>query len=277
MDAKPLREEPRFAPPPNTANMVAACRSLAAAALHATSAIQIVNSAVAVVREVLRIDRVRVFLLDNASGKLKLHGCCESGLAPLADPQAIQPGNSIVEMVAQIGKAAIFENCATDPFYHRFTVGRAAGREPYLFFAAFPLRGRSSTAGVLTCSDPTPRELSSIENDFIDSITAQLAGALEHLQLRDQLEIAEQSLRHQTAELERQDLASMPAATTLAGAAQSHLNSIADLALMMRRQVLGEITLQQARALETLAAESENLRSALHPLFSRRIGEPPQH
>ena len=247
--------------------MVAAWRSLAAAAIHAKSLNQVLNLAAAVTSATLGVDSVKIFFIDRPQGTLKLQACCEKELARLPTQPAIQSINSIVEMVAQSGKAAIFENCAADPFYHQFAADRSMSRDRHGFFAALPIRGKSQTSGVLACSDGTPRELSSTDSDFIEAITDQLAAALDNFHLSEQLEMTRGELARQTDELERQRQARALVSLFIAGEARTRLNSIAATIHKLREQALGAITLEQDKALETMGAASDSLLATLNTLL----------
>lgn len=204
MDTKLLRKRPVADTRMDIGSMIGACRSLAAAASHAQSITQVLNLAALVANEALHVDKVRILLTDKQSAALRLEACFENCLATTPAPPTGQAVESILEMVAESGRAAIFENTAADPYYKQFTQGRTVNRDRHLFFAAFPIRGKLDVLGVLVCTDTRPRKLGAIDGDFIGAITDQLAVALDNFHLRELLEKSQREILQQASEIERQ-------------------------------------------------------------------------
>jgi len=263
MDSKPLEDSPIPTTRVETTRMAAVCQSLASAALHADDVLQVFDMAVADVGEVLNVDMVRIFLFDKETATLTPKAQFARFIAgrPLAYPA--QLGEAIVEMVAALGKSAIFENTAEESFFDGYHDSRTTGQYPCGFFAAFPMRGRLSHSGVLVCINRRPRELSAIESNFIEAIVGQLTVALDYFRLSESLESAHRELRGRSSEHDRESQTQAKIAAFVSCEVRSRLTSILGYVQLLQEQFLGRINSKQADALETIASESGSLLEAL--------------
>lgn len=267
MDAKPLRDRASLPTSAAPASRLTALRSLAAAATQAQSPSQLLQLAAAVISEALNLDRVRIFLLDPQVAALQLVASVENRLAIVPPPRDQQSMESILGMVAQSGKPAIFENILTDPFYNRFNQATPARRDRHRFFAAFPIGGQGKRHGVLLCANIRPRKLSDGDGDFLEAVADQIAAALAHFDSIQQLEITRRELAGKTDELERRAQAQAQVSSFISGEAEFRLKSMAATIQTLRQQNLGAVTLEHAKALESIASESDHLLATFNTLF----------
>ncbi len=263
MDSNPLLEDsPMPTTRVETRRIAAVCQSLASAALHSNDVMQVVDMAVADVGEVLNVDMVRIFLVDKETATLnpKAQFARFTAGCPVAYPA--QLGEVIVERVAASGKSAIFENTGEESYFDGSHDSRTTGQYPCGFFAAFPMRGKLSLAGVLVCINRRPRELSAIESNFIEAIVGQLTLALDYFRLSESLGSAERELRGRSSERGRNPTQAQ-IADFVSCEVRSRLTSILGYVQLLQEQFLGRINSKQADALDTIASESGSLLETL--------------
>jgi signal transduction histidine kinase len=243
--------------------MVAACQSLARAALQTNDVMQVFDMAVADVGEVLNVDMVRIFLFDSEPAPLnpKAQFARTAGFAAAYPAQF---GEEIVARVAASGKSAIFENIGEQSFLDCFHIGGITGQYACGFFAAFPMRGKLSRSGVvLVCINRQTRELSPIESNFIEAIVGQLTVALDYFRLSESLETAQPNRRSETGDYDGKSPSQAQIAAFVSCEVRSRLTSILGCVQLLQEQFLGGINAKQADALDTIASESDSLLETL--------------
>lgn len=172
-------------------------RRLQLAALNQTASVvsqsldlrQILDSSVNNVMDVMKVDAVLVFLLDEAAAELTL--TAYRGVSPpfVQGVGRLKVGEGFNGMVAKTGEPLYVEDALTDPSLTRMSV-REEGLRSQLIV---PLKSKGRTLGTLCASVRSYRRFSQDDMELLIAIANQIGVAIENARLYEhEREVAKQ-------------------------------------------------------------------------------------
>lgn len=144
--------------------------------------------------EIFDFDATRIFLFDRTQTELQLvaeHGMNTGGLVP----PVFSRGQGAVGKVAETGEAVIFSDVRADTKYESISLSKASKINRHNFLAAFPIKSKGRTLGVITCLGKDPRLLAPDEIRLATTMADQIGPAIENLNLFEEV-------KEKTAQLE---------------------------------------------------------------------------
>ena len=139
---------------------LAALNSVTTAASQSLELGDVLDEVIKKVTEVFGFDVTRVYLLDNDSNVLYPHASYETEPELAMRMPGLSLGEGNVGHVAATGETLIFEDVVQDPRYSERSRGGGTRNAGLRFFAAFPIKSKSRTVGVIVCSGRIARRLS---------------------------------------------------------------------------------------------------------------------
>jgi signal transduction histidine kinase len=100
------------------------------------------------------------------------------------------PGQGVVGRVLQTGRAILIDDISVDP---RIAYPGLVASEGLRAFAAVPLKTDDRVLGVITIASHTPRKFSADDIQLLDSISSQIAIAVENAMLHQEMQRKEES------------------------------------------------------------------------------------
>ena len=236
--------------------MLSALHAAAAAASQSLHLSRVLHAVIEKITETFGFRTTQVHIYDPRSDELVLGGYFDIDAETSVSVRSFRPGHGIVGTVAATGKPMIFEDIQTDPAYRRLSRNQVAGGLGHHFFAVFPIRGKLKNLGTLACTGIDPRRLTSGEVKLLESLTDQLAVAIENSQLYDEL-------KQKVEELERANRVKDEFLSVMSHELRTPLNVVIGYAGLIREGMLGATNPEQDKALDKLVSRTNDLLSMI--------------
>jgi signal transduction histidine kinase len=233
-----------------TNRMLSALHAVAAAASRLPDLDRVLRLAIEKIRDIFRFDTTRIHIYDERADELVLRAAFDSNPGHSTSAQFFRRGEGIVGKVAESGKPLIFEDVQTDPLYRELSRTKASDQFGYRFFAGFPIKGKLTNLGTLSCVGTAPRKLGSGEIQLLEAITERIGVAIENSELYEQLRQKVNELQQKTVELERANKVKDEFLSLISHELRTPLTVIIGYLGMIKDRILGEINQEQERALE---------------------------
>ncbi|HEV8722580.1 MAG TPA: GAF domain-containing protein [Candidatus Binatia bacterium] len=147
---------------------------------------QILREVAQKITEIFSFDATRVFLLDDAKEELQAKATHETHPDFASGATRLKIGKGISGAVVATGEAMIISDTSTDPRYLELTTTRNALKTQQKFLASFPIKYKDQVLGAITCVGRHPRQLADHEIQLINSMSSQIAVALENSRYYEQ-------------------------------------------------------------------------------------------
>jgi signal transduction histidine kinase len=147
---------------------------------------QLLQSVIEKITDIFHFDATRVYLLDSETAELPMRASFETCPDLWGAVRSFAVGQGIVGRVAETGEPMIFEDVFTDPRYEGLSHSKANLKARFSFFAAFAIKIKAESVGVITFIGQAPRELSPEEVRLLISISNQIGVAVENSALFQQ-------------------------------------------------------------------------------------------
>jgi PAS domain S-box-containing protein len=157
---------------------------------------QILREVAQKITEIFSFDATRVFLLDEAKEELHAQATYETHPDFASETTRIKRGRGISGKAVATGEAIIISDTSTDPRYLELTITKRALKRQQKFMASFPIKYKDETLGVITCVGRQSRQLAADEIKLIDSMSSQIAVALENSRYYEQTKKQAMQLRN---------------------------------------------------------------------------------
>lgn len=152
---------------------------------------KVFQTAIKMVKQVMRVEVVIIFSLDEASKELRVtafEGVAEK-YASVVDKMKL--GRGFCGLVAKTGQPLIIDNVSTDPEY-----GRPEAKEENLQAQlSVPLQSQGKIIGTLCVATRSPRQFTNSEAELLTSIGNLIGIAMENSDLYHEREIASAQLK----------------------------------------------------------------------------------
>jgi GAF domain-containing protein len=212
---------------------------------------QILREVVQKITEIFSFNATRVFLLDETKEELHAQATYETHSDFARATARVKRGRGISGHAVAAGEAIIISDTSTDPRYMKVTSTKRALKTQQKFLASFPIKYKDEVLGAITCVGRQSRRLAPHEIQLINSMSSQLAVALENSRYYEQTKKQAMQLRNYAL----------------------HQESVRELE---RTRISREIHDELGQALTALKLEVSLLRAKLRTNDSdqdRRIGE----
>lgn len=150
-----------------------------------------VNITVEKVREVMNTEVCSIYLLDESSGRL-VFMATEGLNQSAAGKISLAPGQGLVGLVAS---RAELLNLDQAPMHKAFKLLPDIGEEPFNSFLGSPIMHQGKVLGVLVIQQRDSRKFNEIEESFLVTVAAQLAGLLAHAKVIGEIQGEKQQAR----------------------------------------------------------------------------------
>lgn len=203
------------------------------------------------VLEIFGFDAARIYLRNDESADLHLvahHGVPEG--VPLVS--YYKAGQGQIGEAVETGKAIFVENMATDPIYDRLAQNKHLLKAGFHSSFLIPLKVRGEALGVMHFVGKTPYRFSDSDMQLINAIAYHLGVAVGNARLFSQL-------KKKTVELEKASQGKDEFLGVISHELRTPLNVIKGYTEIMMHGILGEITDEQRKALETISNQSLEL------------------
>jgi PAS domain S-box-containing protein len=157
---------------------------------------QILREVVQKITEIFSFDATRVFLLDDAKAELHAQATYETHPDFASGTTRLKTGRGISGKAAATGEAIIISDTSSDPRYLEITATKRALKTQQKFLASFPIKYKDETLGAITCVGRQPRQLAAHEIQLINSMSSQIAVALENSRYYEQTKKQAMQLRN---------------------------------------------------------------------------------
>jgi PAS domain S-box-containing protein len=157
---------------------------------------QILREVAQKITEIFSFDATRVFLLDDAKEELHAEATYETHPDFASGTTRQKRGRGISGNAVAIGEAIIISDTSTDPRYLKLTTTKRALKTQQKFLASFPIKYKGETLGAITCVGRQPRQLAAHEIQLINSMSSQIAVALENSRYYEQTKKQAMQLRN---------------------------------------------------------------------------------
>lgn len=141
---------------------------------------QVLQSVIEKVTDIFHFGATRIYLLDAETAELPMRASFETRPDLWGAVRSFSVGQGIVGRVAETGEPIIFEDVFTDPRYAGLSHSKANLKARFSFFAAFPIKIKAESVGVITFIGQEPRDLSPEEVRLLISISNQIGVAVEN-------------------------------------------------------------------------------------------------
>jgi signal transduction histidine kinase len=183
--------------------------TVTAAASQSLNPDKVFQEVIRKITEIFHFDATRIFLLDPDREYLHVQASFETSPGNLSNLKVFPRGRGIVGRVAQTGEPVVFENAATDPNYRAWSLSQSLLRIGFGFLAAYPIKTKDQTLGVLLCTGKEPRTPSLHDTQLLTSMANQIAVAVQNMHLYEetrrqasQLRASREQLRQFAAHLQ---------------------------------------------------------------------------
>jgi signal transduction histidine kinase len=183
--------------------------TVTAAASQSLNPDKVFQEVIRKITEIFHFDATGIFLLDPDREYIHLQASFETSPGNLSQLKVFPRGHSVVGRVAQTGEPLVFENVATDPIYHTLSLSHSILKMGFRFLAAYPVKTKEQTLGVLLCAGKAPRTPGPHDTPLLTSMANQIAVAVQNMHLYEetrrqasQLRASREQLRQFAAHLQ---------------------------------------------------------------------------
>lgn len=157
------------------------------------------------IMDIFHFDATRVYLFRPETGELHLRAALDTRSESLAHMRVFRPGQGNIGKSFQTGNPVIFSDVRQDPGYKANSLSRVMQSSGFNFFAAFPVRTKLESVGVLSCIGRFPRSLTSAEIRLLTSMTDQIGLTVGHVRLYEETKKQAGELEKTNTELRRRE------------------------------------------------------------------------
>jgi signal transduction histidine kinase len=145
------------------------------------------------ITEIFHFNATRVFLF-NKEDRLELRASFAVNPEHWTSARLFRRGEGNIGRVVQSGEPLIFEDIHKDPRYRAQSATRVTEHARLRFFAIFPIKTQSSVFGAMLFNAEQPRKLSADEIRLLNSMSEQVAVAVEKTTLFEEAKTRAQHL-----------------------------------------------------------------------------------
>jgi signal transduction histidine kinase len=247
-----------------SASEIAALHALTLAANQSLDLDLILQEAVKKINEIFEFAATRVFLFDSGMENLKICAAYEAEPKFWSSVSVFKRGQGIIGRVAETGESLIVEDILTDPRYAEMSQTKAVRNAGTRFAAFVPIKTKLKTWGGMVCVGEHPRKLQPNEARLLESMTNQIASAVEN-----------SSLYQQTA-ARAEELASLYAIAAIAGESLD-INVVLKATMLKVLEIFSfdaaRIYLYQGESKELQLAAAEGLSADIQMIEKYQPGE----
>lgn len=146
------------------------------------------------ITEIFHFDTMRIWLLNERGDELRVRGSFPSNRDDLSRVSVFRLGQGIVGRVVESGEPMIFEDVRCEPRYQELSSTKNTRNTGFSFFAAFPIKTKLRSVGVVVCNSQVPRSLTGDEVRLLTSMTDQIGVAVENAALFEQAKTRAQQI-----------------------------------------------------------------------------------
>ena len=190
---------------------LAALHDVTAAASRSLEIKPVLDEVVKKITEIFAFDSVSVFLFDPKKEALTLMAAAGK-YQMQALPRAFRRGQGLTGRVAETGHHLIFEDVRSDPQYRQLTQNNAMEQMGACFIAIFPIKSKERFLGTINCIGKEPRRLSAEEVRLITSMCDQIGGAIDNINLFE--EVSDKSVELESSNSELREALEQQTATS---------------------------------------------------------------
>jgi len=210
----------------------------------------VLNEVIRKVTEIFNFNATRIFLFDPQMESLLLRASYETSPDAFISRGRFRRSQGVVGTVAERGEPVIFEDTLSDPRYQKMSPWGGIKKAGLRFFAAFPIKSKLQTIGVIYFLQYNPRSISPSEIELLTAMMRQIGIAVENAHLFEDTSKKADELSLKTLELERANKAKDEFLSVMSHELRTPLNVVLGYAAIIRDGMLGEINLEQQKALE---------------------------
>jgi signal transduction histidine kinase len=203
------------------------------------------------VLEILGFDAARIYLRKDASGDLHLvaHQGLPDGVPLVSTYKA---GEGQLGRAVETGKAIFVENMMTDPAFNELAHNKYLLKAGFHSSFLIPLKVRGEGLGVMHFLGKNPHRFSETDTQLINAIAYHLGVAVGNARLFSELQ-------KKTVELEKSSQGKDEFLGVISHELRTPLNVIKGYTEIMMQGILGEITDEQRKGLETISNQAMEL------------------
>jgi signal transduction histidine kinase len=169
-----------------SASEIAALHALTLAVNQSLDLSLILQEAIKKITEIFKFAATRVFLFDRSMENLQIRAAFEAEPQVWSTLSSFRRGQGILGRITESGESFIVEDILTDPRYAELSHSRAISKAGTRFAAFLPIKTRLKTWGGMVCVGEHPRKLKANEVKLLESMTNQIAIAVENSSLFQQ-------------------------------------------------------------------------------------------
>lgn len=154
---------------------------------------------------IFSFDATRVYLFDSQTDELHLRAALDKRPESQHHIRVFRPGQGNIGRAFATGEPIIFADVHDDPRYQDFTSTRTMDRSGFSFFAAFPIKRKLRSIGVMSCIGQSPRSLSREEVRLLNSVADQIGVAFENSRLYEETKKQAEELKKTNSEVSRRE------------------------------------------------------------------------
>jgi signal transduction histidine kinase len=236
----------------HSASEIAALHTLTLAATQSLDLDLILQEAIRKITQIFNFDAVRVLLFDRSMENLELRAAYQSQPKFRAKVVSFKRGQGLVGKVTESGESLVIEDVLTDPSYTEISHSRNSIKAGARFTAFFPIQTKAKRWGAMVCVGKTPRKLKTNEISLLESMSNQIAIAVENSSLYQQTAA-------KAAELEKANKAKDEFLGVMSHELRTPLNVIKGYAEITRDDTFGQLNSEQKHALEKIYVHANEL------------------
>jgi signal transduction histidine kinase/HAMP domain-containing protein len=240
-----------YAQTASKAKELAALYSIAGIASESLDINFVLQKTMEKVLEIFGFDAARIYLRNEEGGKLQLvthHGIPAD--VPLV--RSYRMGQGRLGRAIESGEAMFVGDMETDPEYKRLAHNQNMLKAGFRSSFLIPLKVRGEGLGVMNFVGKKPYHFSETDIQLINAIAYHLGVAVGNARLFSQLQ-------RQTMELERASKGKDEFLGVISHELRTPLNVIKGYTEIMIQEVLGSVSAEQKKALETIGNQSMEL------------------
>ncbi len=237
----------------------------------------VIDNALNGVRDLTGIDGGLLCLTNRDTDELELRVIVNApeGLEEMLKAKPIRLGEGLLGIAAQLHEPSVFENSASE---HPLVTREEFRRGGIRLFAAFPLKARGGTVGVLSVFSRTIARLDPMKRNLVWDICGPLALAVENARLYDQVRrhtgelerrVAERTSELQTAmeQARAADRIKSAFLATMSHELRTPLNSIIGFTGILLQGLAGPLNEEQAKQLAMVQGSSRHLLALINDVL----------
>lgn len=217
------------------------------------------------VLEIVGFDASRIYLRDTDGRELRLvvyEGFDENA----APPTRYQFGEGVLGTVFKNGEPLIFNDVQNDPEYAQAAEKKVMLRAGFRGSFFIPIKVKGECLGVMNFLSKQAHHFSESEVQLINAVAYHLGIAVGNANFFSQV-------RQKTLELEKANKGKDEFLSVISHELRSPLNVIRGYTELLKEKALGDITLEQEKALDTIRTQSDDLLSMINDVLQVTIIE----